>query len=175
VPARARCGFATYLEDDFNMDHWVCEYWDAGHGRWVMEDADQGMHDVSPERFITGVRAWRTCRTGAARSDAFGFGPDMRGDWVVRMNLVRDFAALNGFESVSGDEWGLAGEQVGELAGDDLSLLDRAAELGDADDAFDARRSLYETCEKLRVPAAIRNFDWVAAQAWRTVAWQSEP
>ena len=41
VPARARCGFGTYFQDDRYpyVDHWVCEYWKADEGRWVMVDA----------------------------------------------------------------------------------------------------------------------------------------
>ncbi len=40
VPARARCGFATYLEVGVAVDHWVCEVWDNAQRRWVLEDAD---------------------------------------------------------------------------------------------------------------------------------------
>jgi hypothetical protein len=161
------------------MDHWACEYWSPGTGRWVLEDADKGLHDVAPEQFITGTCAWQMARAGVAPADLFGFGPDMRGDWVLRTNLVRDFAALNGFESVSGDEWGLALEQAlrqgGNLAAEDLALLDRAGELAVSDDAFAARRWLYETSSGLRVPPVIHNYDWVVAQAWRAVEWAKEP
>ena len=27
IPARVRCGFATYIADDIYHDHWICEYW----------------------------------------------------------------------------------------------------------------------------------------------------
>ena len=39
VPARARCGFGTYFLPDHYEDHWVCEYWNATQGRWVLVDA----------------------------------------------------------------------------------------------------------------------------------------
>lgn len=39
IPARARCGFATYFIKDKYEDHWVCEYWQSKAQRWVMVDA----------------------------------------------------------------------------------------------------------------------------------------
>lgn len=39
IPARARCGFGTYFTPGRYEDHWVCEYWRADEGRWVMVDA----------------------------------------------------------------------------------------------------------------------------------------
>ena len=37
VPARARCGFATYFEPERYEDHWICQYWKADEGRWVTD------------------------------------------------------------------------------------------------------------------------------------------
>jgi len=39
VPARARCGFATYFAPNHYEDHWVCQYWKSGDDRWVIVDA----------------------------------------------------------------------------------------------------------------------------------------
>jgi transglutaminase-like putative cysteine protease len=39
VPARARCGFATYFKPGHFYDHWVCEYWNAVEARWILVDA----------------------------------------------------------------------------------------------------------------------------------------
>src|SRR5262249_23833397 len=39
VPARARCGFASYFTPGRFEDHWVCEYWNAAEKRWVLVDA----------------------------------------------------------------------------------------------------------------------------------------
>ena len=97
IPARVRSGFATYLEKTHYQDHWICEYWSTNEARWVMEDADLQRHDVSPSQFITGGRAWQMCRENSSKGDRFGFGPDSRGAWATRENLVHDFAALNGF------------------------------------------------------------------------------
>lgn len=176
IPARARCGFATYLEDTFNMDHWICEYWHTDDQRWVMIDPDLQMDDVSPDQFMTGANAWQMCRTDPVKSMTFGFGEGdgERGMWTVRANLVRDFAALNGFESVSGDGWGLAMADDNEVSPDDMALLDDAAALAMSDDRFEARQQRYENSKSLRAPAKIQHYDYVVSYKWRTVDWVQE-
>lgn len=51
IPARARAGFATYICDDINIDHWICEYWDEVQERWILIDADFMKVDFSPAEF----------------------------------------------------------------------------------------------------------------------------
>jgi hypothetical protein len=38
IPARARCGFATYFRPNHYEDHWICQYWKPGKNRWAMAD-----------------------------------------------------------------------------------------------------------------------------------------
>lgn len=143
VPARARCGFATYFLPDHFEDHWVCEWWDAAQGRWVLTDAQldglqrAALHvdfdplDTPRDRFIVAGQAWRMCRAGAADPDDFGIF-DMKGLPFVLGDLVRDALALAGEEILP---WELRaimvalGAQVPEA---DLPLLDRLAELSEA-------------------------------------------
>ena len=114
IPARTRCGFATYLEETHWMDHWVCEFWDEEQGLWIMEDADLQLHSVPFNQFYTGIRAWEISRKTPAMARQFGYGKEKyeRGAWVARANLVRDFAALNGFVSISGDSWELGDKEI---------------------------------------------------------------
>ena len=175
IPARARCGFAAYLEDGFCMDHWVCEYWNSEQGRWITEDPDKKLHDVPPDQFITGARAWQLCRADDSAGSRFGFNAEARGMWAARVNLVRDFAALNGFESVSGDGWGLAMKTDADVTVDDTAILDQAARLAVTDNNFEERHSFYEETETLRAPTIISNFDYVKSNDWRMVEWQKEP
>jgi len=167
VPARARCGFATYFLPNHFEDHWVCELW-PGSRRWVMVDAqldalqrkilgiDFDPLDVPHDRFLTGGKAWQMCRAGKADPDAFGIS-DLHGLWFVRGNLVRDLAALNKVELLPWDTWGLIEGRDHDISRRDLSLLDRAAALCQPNnDEFEEARSLYEGSEKLRVPRTIR-------------------
>jgi hypothetical protein len=174
IPARARCGFATYLEKTHYEDHWGCEYWDARTNQWIMEDADKQLHQVSADHFITGARAWQMCRQDASKGNLFGFGAKMRGMWAARVNLVRDFASLNGFESISGDSWGLAYKDGSDLTAAELALLDEAATVASSDHRFDDMRALYNRNPELQMPAAVHNYDHVVTRQWRLVEWRQQ-
>jgi hypothetical protein len=178
VPARSRCGFATYLEEGVAVDHWACEVWDAARGRWVLEDADKQRHDVPRDEFLTGAHTWQLCRRAPAFAERIGYDAETRGLWVARCNLVRDVAALNGFPSVSGDAWGLGLVRDTDLTQADLRLLDRAAELAERapdEAAFAALRDTYERTAGLRVPDVVPNCDHFNANTWRAVAWRAAP
>jgi hypothetical protein len=169
VPARARCGFATYFVPNHFEDHWVCECW-QGTGRWVKVDAqldafqrdelgiDFDPLDVPDDKFLVAGKAWQLCRTGGADLDAFGIG-DLHGLWFVRGNLVRDLASLNKVELLPWDSWGLIDKGKSELSVPDLALLDEVAVITQTDnDGFDETRSIYENNTCLRVPHVIRSY-----------------
>jgi hypothetical protein len=121
IPARSRCGFATYLAPSGHYeDHWICEYWDGDEERWIRVDpqidpfqqslisADFSPLGVPDSRFLTAGQAWQMCRKHEADPERFGIACDPRqfglktlyGLWFVRGNLLRDFAALNKVETV---------------------------------------------------------------------------
>lgn len=165
VPARARAGFGTYFIPGRYEDHWVCECWNSEEQRWVLVDAQldalqrKALHipfdplDVPRDRFVIGGRAWQMYRSGEASPDLFGIF-DMHGPWFIRGDLVRDFLALNKVDILPWDPWGhMAGPKEAILP-EELTYLDRMAELtirGDV--AFDEIRSLYESDPVLHPPA----------------------
>jgi hypothetical protein len=121
VPARSRCGFATYLAwPGYYEDHWVCEYYHREQERWVLVDPqidplqqswlkmDINPLDVARDRFITAGEAWKLYRSGAVGGDRLGISCDpasvgletLYGPWFARGQLLRDFAALNKVETV---------------------------------------------------------------------------
>jgi hypothetical protein len=121
IPARSRCGFATYLANPgYYEDHWICEYWDSDEERWVRVDpqidpfqqsllsADFSPMDVPESRFLVAGQAWKQCRAQESDPERFGIACSPRqfglktlyGLWFVRGNLLRDFAALNKVETV---------------------------------------------------------------------------
>ncbi len=114
VPARVRCGFATYFRRDWE-DHWICEYW--RDGCWRRADAqldaiiaprlgiDFDLADLPADRFITAGEAWRRCRSGEADPMKFGHGEQAGGLWFVRVNVVRDHHSVNGRETSDWDTW----------------------------------------------------------------------
>jgi hypothetical protein len=166
VPARARCGFATYFERGAFIDHWVAEYWQGDELRWVLVDAqldevhksrikpDFDSLDVPRDRFIIAGDAWRLWRSGEEDHRKFGI-MDFRGAWFIANNVLRDFAALNNMEMLPWDMWGPMAREDGRL---DLPLFDRLTELTlDADRRFAESRALYEADAQLRVPATVFN------------------
>ena len=169
VPARARCGFATYFQPDHFEDHWVSEYWRDGSG-WRMVDAQLdalqrkslGIKfdplDVPSDQFLVGGKAWRLCRAGKADPDKFGIN-ELHGLWFVRGNLIRDLASLNKVELLPWDSWGLIEGKDEDLSHSDTALLDEVADLTQqGDGGFRNVRSVYESSATLRVPPVIKSY-----------------
>jgi len=171
VPARARCGFAAYFKAGCFEDHWVCEYWGAPEGRWILVDAqvddvqsrkvkpDFDLLDVPRDRFVIAGEAWTSCRAGSADPSRFGLTPiNEHGFWFIAQNLLRDFAALNNMEMLPWDVWGAMPRPSDRFPDDRAALFDRLAALTrEPDISFAELRALYEADERLRVPATVFN------------------
>ncbi|HEX2996270.1 MAG TPA: transglutaminase domain-containing protein [Anaerolineales bacterium] len=170
IPARPRCGFAVYFEPGLYIDHWVCEYWNEIEQRWILVDAQLDNFqcealkipfnplDVPRDQFVVGGAAWKLCRSGQADPAKFGIF-DMNGIDFVKGDFIRDVAALNKVELLPWDCWGMIMMETAALPPDDLSMLDRLADLTyqDAPD-FEAVRQLYESDPRLRVGESITSF-----------------
>ena len=170
IPARPRCGFGAYFLPNHYEDHWVCEYWNEAERRWVLVDAQLdelqqnvletsfNTLDVPRDQFIVGGAAWKLCRGGQADPDQFGIF-DMHGMDFVKGDFLRDVAAFNKIELLPWDCWGLILTEYTGLSPDDLSMLDRLADLTDSDvPDFDSVRQLYESDPRLRVGDAIQSY-----------------
>lgn len=155
VPARIRCGFGTYFAVNPYDDHWVCEYWAGSAQRWILVDGqldelhrsvlkfDFDPNDVPRTAFITGVEAWRRCRTGAIDPAQLGHGTTT-GPFFARVNLARDLLALAKVETSAWDSWRTAREPDRALDDSALSLCDGLAKRGEA--------AAFEIAPSLRVP-----------------------
>jgi hypothetical protein len=170
IPARPRCGFATYFDPSLYIDHWVCEYWNAAEQRWIFVDAqlDEVQQnilkttfntlDVPRDQFIVGGAAWKSCRDGQADPDRFGIF-DMHGIDFVKGDFLRDVAALNKIELLPWDCWGMILTEYDTLLPDDLSILDRLADLTAKDvPVFDTVRKIYESDPRLCVGDSIQSY-----------------
>ncbi|MCP2321505.1 hypothetical protein HDA40_000012 [Hamadaea flava] len=178
IPARARCGFASYFRPDRHVDHWVVEHWVTGRadtressdgessaGRWVRIDPEilDGTNvphpdDLAPGEFLTGGEAWQLVRSGDADPATFGVnGTDHAwGPAEIRGNAIRDLAALVQVETLPWDEWGrMEASYRGETGPDYDHLVDLVAQVCAEDDA-ERVRVLYNS-EDLAVPAELRN------------------
>jgi Transglutaminase-like superfamily len=161
IPARARCGFATYFQVGQGLDHWITEYQNAD-GRWVRIDSEilggnvlDHPHDLRPGEFLSGGEAWAAFRRGEI--DAANFGVYGTGNWgpaEISGNAIRDLAALNKVEILPWDEWGrMTAAYRGETGEDYNKLIDEIAAVCAADDPA-AVASIYAR-DELRVPDEI--------------------
>lgn len=142
VPARIRCGFGRYFAGHPYHDHWVCEFWPRGEQRWVLVDAQlDDLHrsllkfdfeptDVPRTAFITGVEAWKQCRTGVIDPAQLGHGTTT-GLFFARVNLARDLLALAKIETSVWDTWRAARAAHRALDDAALSLCDGLAQRGE--------------------------------------------
>jgi hypothetical protein len=155
VPARARCGFASYFQPVKYSDHWVTEYWNDAEQRWVMVDSQlDGLQvavikpdfdplDVPRERFWVAGQAWQRVRAGEVDGGLFGIA-DMWGSWFVKGDLQLDVCSLNKVELLPWDVERLPHPPPEELM-DDVATLST----GDAA-AIDQLRELYARDDRLR-------------------------
>jgi hypothetical protein len=139
IPARVRCGFATYLGGNRFEDHWICEYWRADGRRWASADAqlDQ-LHreklsisfdcaDLPHGAFLTACQAWQLARTGAPAPEEFGHG-HASGLWFLRINLHRDLLALTNRHVSAWDLWRSASPQDKLVGAANIAACDRLAQ-----------------------------------------------
>ena len=134
VPARLRCGFASYFGDHWE-DHWVCEYWDAQADVWRLADPqiddvlkarrhiDFDPTNAPRETFLTAGQAWLACRAGQCDFRHFGHG-QTTGQWFMHVNVARDGLALRDILTSPWDQWRLATEPQRRLTDGDVEAVD---------------------------------------------------
>lgn len=165
IPARARCGFATYFEKGKYIDHWVLEYWKEDEKRWVMVDAqiDELQKnklnlpfdtlDVSEEYFITGPRAWLMCREGKLKPELFGIF-QWWGYCYLACNLLLDVNSLLKKPMQPWDSWeGYKSLPIEQWTEGDYEAMDEVSRFAlKVDDNFDGLYKYVKTNGKIEVP-----------------------
>ncbi|GIZ99048.1 hypothetical protein TTY48_36600 [Tsukamurella sp. TY48] len=141
IPARVRCGFATYFVPNRAVDHWIVEY--LVDDRWIRIDPEilggsvlDRPDDLRPGEFLSGAEAWLAYRNNRVDAMEFGvYGTENWGPAEIRGNLVKDLAALNRVEMLPWDEWGRMTEAYDGRTGPDYdALLDQVAAVCSGDD-----------------------------------------
>ncbi len=165
IPARARCGFATYFEKDIYMDHWIVEYWNEERKRWVMVDAQMDALqkkalqlpfdplDISENYFITGPRAWLLCREGTLNPELFGIFEWWGYDYL-RCNLILDVNSLLKVPMQPWDMWeGYKSSPIEEWTEKDYKVMDELAihDLN-VDKDFEALYNYVHSNDTIKVP-----------------------
>jgi hypothetical protein len=171
VPARARCGFATYFNPGWLEDHWVVEYWDAAEARWRMADVQLDdtwrrmigftgdPTDITATQFVTAGHAWQAWRRGELDAGICGLSqiPEHGAHWIAG-NLRLDLAALNKVEMLPWDVWGDGWRPGEEPSDEQLALYDEIAELTVyADARFADLRAGYDHDARLTMDGTVFN------------------
>lgn len=163
VPARARCGFATYFVAPKKVDHWIIEYWSSEDQRWIRVDPEYidretpgaaRTADLRPGEFLTAGEAWQLIRSSKEDPADFGvFGTANWGPGEVRGNAMRDLASLvPKIEMLPWDVWVPMEESYDGKTGDDFDvLIDQLATACNEHNEPELQR-IYE---QLAVPAAL--------------------
>ncbi|MDE8603627.1 transglutaminase domain-containing protein [Marinomonas sp. RSW2] len=168
IPARLRCGFATYLSTDHFEDHWVCEYWNKETSMWIKVDAQlDNIHlenleidfdtcNVPDKKFIFAGEAWELCRKGKENPAYFGI-QGLTGLSFIKANIVRDLFALRKIEMLPWDMgWGiLNGPLVPITDTAEMSILDNLAIISKKSNENQAVEAL--KTKQLKLP---NDWDW---------------
>ena len=164
IPARIRCGFATYFEQGWYEDHWICEYWSDTERGWIRVDPqlddlqvqllriDFDPGDVPIDVFLYAGEAWVMCRRGRADPATFGV-LDLSGLGFIKGNIVRDILALNKIETLPWDlGWGILDKNyLQDVDRGELGYIDRLARCS-ANSLVHLAHSFFHDDEKIRFP-----------------------
>jgi hypothetical protein len=166
IPARTRCGFATYFQKGFFDDHWICEYWNDKEKRWICVDCQvddrqkKELHlektfinllDLKQGEFINSGNLWILERKNIISPNICGFAPfSEKGSFYVRGNLLRDFFSLNKIQYLYDEEDFLMKKSYHPCM-EDFKFLNKIAKLtSNADKNFKKIRELYKNRKDLR-------------------------
>lgn len=166
VPARCRCGFATYFPGGGFEDHWVAEYWSREKKHWVMVDAQMDEYwrkklelelpifnnlDLKKGQFFVGGDVWNLYKQNLVDEKICGYSPQKRvGQYYIIGNMLRDFFALNKIEYIY-DEISPIMKKEAVLKNNEISLLDSIAYMTkNPDENFKKLRELFQTENSIR-------------------------
>ena len=128
IPARARAGWCRYISSKPEQfaDHWITEVWNASDQRWMMVDTNPKKIDFSPREFKFGGAVWLELRSGQVEPKTYR----QQADWFyAKLNFGHDFNAVLGQGPHYWEAPPLFHQENDQMSEDDLSILDRLAEL----------------------------------------------
>jgi len=98
IPARVRCGHATYLIPGFHASHTICEVWNENDKRWMLVDPSTNMVDFSREKFDFSYDAWLKLQKKEIDPNLFGFPGKYTGLVSIVGKVCTDLASILGTE-----------------------------------------------------------------------------
>ena len=140
VPARSRVGFASYLVDDWHVDHVVVEVWVEGCWRRFDPEVAESLPalpdptDITPSSdgpFLTAAQVWHGHRAGALDVGRFGVVDytALQGESFVYAKVLCELAHRFGDELLLWDRWGAMNPHQFDAPLQDIDLIDQVAGL----------------------------------------------
>lgn len=129
IPARSRCGFATYFNPGLYEDHWIVEYWQDG--KWKMADAQKMRLDLKSGQFINGAVAWKLVRNLGFDASLFGFSGQCFRDYglaYIIKNMIRDASGLIKSE-LNYLDYNSIDKKIDKLTVSDYAMFDNLADM----------------------------------------------
>ena len=98
IPARVRCGHATYLIPGFHGSHTICEVWNANENRWMLVDPSTDKVDFSEEEFDFSNEAWMQLQKEEIDPNLYGIPGRYTGAGSIVGKISNDLAMVLGIE-----------------------------------------------------------------------------
>ncbi len=98
IPARVRCGHATYIRPGFHLSHTICEVWNGNDKRWMLVDPSAQMIDFNDDQFDFSYEAWLKMQKNEIDPNQFGFPGRYSGFVSIVGKISPDLASLLGTE-----------------------------------------------------------------------------
>ena len=98
IPARVRCGHATYLMPEFHGSHTICEVWNEHEKHWMLVDPGLGMIDFNREKFDFSNEAWLQLQKGEIDPNFYGIPGKYTGLGSIVGKVPSDLAHVLGIE-----------------------------------------------------------------------------
>ena len=128
IPARLRCGFATYLNPGSYTSHLICEVWNKNEKRWMLVDPSKDMVDFGRDQFELGNDAWLKMQNNEIDEKLYSM-MGQPGKVIITIALCHDIAAILGSEYLIYQHSPiLASVFQNKLTEKDMEMLSRVSE-----------------------------------------------
>lgn len=165
IPCRCRAGWARYLDENKNLDHWVNEYYSQSENRWIMFDMDdlydedfmpdplykknkiaEEYLDFGKDQFYTASQMWQMYRKNPQVIKSLKYGSnDCRPEQILKYLFLDFWAVMNteynyNFVPLAYDKG------IESFSKKELAEIDNLAKLmTDVDKNFGQLQKLYNT------------------------------
>jgi hypothetical protein len=166
IPVRVRSGNSPGYDigekEKVSADHWINQYWNKEHEKWVTIDVDSSFneHDYDPYDLPKGVfdfpaDVWLDIRSGKKNPNVFWNAKPERGAVVILWSLFYDFHSLmnNEIIYIYGPSCGYGDKKsFKKLTEKELKEVDDLAVLmKNPDENFDELKKIWETNKGFRL------------------------